>query len=128
MKTCNDYLTSDRKYPERLSKATSQIKLEAYYLLACVDGLMSELGIEQYEITSGFRTAESNAAAGGSKNSAHLTGEAVDISDSDKKLAENITSELLTRYKLYMEQPSKTPGWIHLTTRAPKSGKRIFYP
>ena len=44
LKTCNDYLTSDRKYPERLSKATSQIKLEAYYLLACVDGLMSDLG------------------------------------------------------------------------------------
>ncbi|MDH4172141.1 MAG: hypothetical protein OEW90_05005 [Betaproteobacteria bacterium] len=34
----------------------------------------------------------------------------------------------LAEYGLYREHPSVTPGWCHLTTRAPGSGKRTFYP
>jgi hypothetical protein len=29
---------------------------------------------------------------------------------------------------LYREDPGSTPGWVHLTTRAPKSGRRTFIP
>lgn len=29
---------------------------------------------------------------------------------------------------IYIEHPSATPGWSHWTTRAPKSGNRVFYP
>jgi hypothetical protein len=34
----------------------------------------------------------------------------------------------LEEYGLYREHPSKTPTWVHLTDRAPGSGKRTFMP
>jgi len=34
----------------------------------------------------------------------------------------------LEEYGLYRESPSTTPTWCHLTTRAPPSGRRTFYP
>ena len=34
----------------------------------------------------------------------------------------------LAEYGLYREHPSATPRWCHLTTRAPGSGKRTFWP
>ena len=35
---------------------------------------------------------------------------------------------MLELYGLYREHPKYTPGWVHLTTRAPGSGKRTFIP
>lgn len=40
----------------------------------------------------------------------------------------NGDNTLLRDCGLYREHPSATPGWCHLTTRAPKSKKRTFYP
>lgn len=37
-------------------------------------------------------------------------------------------NEVLERHGLYREAPAKTPGWCHLTTRAPRSGRRTFEP
>lgn len=34
----------------------------------------------------------------------------------------------LAEYGLYREHPEDTPGWCHLTTRAPKSRRRTFKP
>jgi len=34
----------------------------------------------------------------------------------------------LEEYGLHREHPSTTRTWCHLTTRAPRSGKRTFYP
>lgn len=34
----------------------------------------------------------------------------------------------LEEYGLYREHPSATHGWCHLSTRAPGSGHRTFYP
>jgi hypothetical protein len=34
----------------------------------------------------------------------------------------------LEEYGLYREHPDDTPGWCHLTTRAPHSGHRTFKP
>jgi len=34
----------------------------------------------------------------------------------------------LEEYGLYREHPVSTPSWCHLTTCAPGSGKRTFYP
>lgn len=34
----------------------------------------------------------------------------------------------LEEYDLYRERPEDTPGWCHLTTRRPGSGRRTFIP
>lgn len=64
----------------------------------------------------------------GAPASSHKEGMAVDIYDPDGALDRWITDLLLERHGLYREHPADTPGWCHLTTRAPKSGRRSFHP
>lgn len=86
----------------------------------------------------GFRGAEE----GGAAHSSHKilwkleggkwvhdeTMAAVDVYDPADVLDRIISDEDLERFGLYREDPSATPGWCHLTTRAPGSGKRTFLP
>ena len=65
----------------------------------------------------------------GSSKSAHKVAQAVDIYDHgelDKWLDEN--PDVLIKYDLYREASASTPGWCHLGTRKPLSGKRTFKP
>jgi hypothetical protein len=66
----------------------------------------------------------------GVPESAHKTGQAVDIydprGDIDKWLLTN--EKLLDHFELWFEHPDKTPNWCHMGTRKPKSGNRFFYP
>lgn len=66
----------------------------------------------------------------GAPQSAHKTGEAVDRYDPDGKIDGWLIAnpDALERHNLYIEHPSATNGWSHWSTRAPKSGKRIFFP
>lgn len=66
----------------------------------------------------------------GAPLSAHKTGEAVDIFDPLNTLDNFITKnpELLVRFGLYREAPEATAHWCHLSTRAPHSGNRTFFP
>lgn len=64
----------------------------------------------------------------GAKNSAHKTGEAIDVYDPSGMLDHWIDDHLLETFGLYREHPDATNGWCHLSKRAPKSGKRTFYP
>ena len=73
----------------------------------------------------GFRLT---TATTGSAKSSHKEAKAVDIYDPANLLDELITDALLTAYGLYREHPDSTPGWCHLTTRAPGSGRRTFKP
>lgn len=81
-------------------------------------------------VSSGYRPGEYNKKAGGAKNSAHLTCEAVDFHDSDDKIKEFVVKnpKILEDCSLFMEDPSKTDNWIHLQIRIVTSGKRIFKP
>jgi hypothetical protein len=81
-------------------------------------------------VSSGFRTSDANHKANGAKNSAHITGEAVDIEDKDWKIANLINNDvgLLDRFDLYMENTHYSPGWVHLSTRKTLSGRRVFVP
>lgn len=80
----------------------------------------------------GFRTPGSRE---GAANSSHREGRGVDDFDPDDAFdswldgfeADGLNTKL-TEYGLYREHPSATPGWSHLTTRAPASGKRTFMP
>ena len=66
----------------------------------------------------------------GAPNSAHKSGQAVDVYDPDGDLDDWCLDNLetLEALGLYLEHPAATKGWCHLTTRAPRSGKRVFYP
>lgn len=96
-------------------------------LLDTINGLLAEFGSKR-KVNSGYRRPVDNAACGGSPRSAHLTCEAVDLEDKDGKLKAFCTSEVLEKWDLYMEHPSKSPSWCHLQTRPVRSGNRIFYP
>lgn len=82
-------------------------------------------------INSGYRTPEDQARINPSApQSKHLVCAAVDLEDKDRKLMSWCLSHLdiLTRLGLWMENPTKTPTWIHLQCLPPKSGNRIFNP
>jgi hypothetical protein len=81
-------------------------------------------------VSSGWRPGIFNKKAGGANNSAHITCEAIDIHDADGEFAKWCLDNLdvLEKAGLYMEDPSRTIGWVHLQTRAPASGKRVFLP
>jgi zinc D-Ala-D-Ala carboxypeptidase len=78
-------------------------------------------------VSSGARCLAVNLKAGGKTRSAHMDGLAVDFVRTPE-LAAFCTVENLTKYGLYMEHLSATPTWIHLSSRPPKSGNRIFKP
>lgn len=73
----------------------------------------------------GFRLPTSTT---GSATSSHKEAKAVDIYDPGESLDDWLTDEKLEEYALYREHPDSTPGWCHLTTRAPGSGNRTFHP
>jgi hypothetical protein len=73
----------------------------------------------------GFRLSTSTTGAPGS---AHKEGQGIDIFDPEETLDEWLTDEILEQSGLYRESPGKTPGWAHLQTRAPGSGRRTFLP
>lgn len=82
---------------------------------------------------SGWRPPEVNAATqGAAKMSKHMTGQAIDITDTDNQLDKwlmtPVGQKALTDIGLWMESPSATPGWAHVQTVPPGSGRRVFYP
>lgn len=81
----------------------------------------------------GFRLP---TATTGTQNSSHKEARGVDCSDQSNALDEwldtfehgNGDNTMLEKHGLYREHPSATPTWCHLSTRAPGSKKRTFYP
>lgn len=73
----------------------------------------------------GFRLSTATTGAPGS---AHKEGQGVDIFDPEGFLDEWLTDDVLEKSGLYRESPDATPGWAHLQTRAPGSGRRTFHP
>lgn len=81
----------------------------------------------------GFRTPMSRT---GAPLSAHREAKAVDVHDDADTLDSWLSTfddghggnSKLEQYGLYREAPGSTPGWAHLTTRAPGSGHRTYIP
>lgn len=67
-------------------------------------------------------------AATGRARSSHKEAKGVDVFDPYEALDGWLTDEILTEFGLYREHPSATRGWCHLSTRAPRFGRRTFYP
>lgn len=76
-------------------------------------------------ITSGFRSAQLNAAVGGAKNSAHMYGLAADVAPVQKNMANFLAiQKLFSKFAARMgynsivivekPQPNGLPTWLHL--------------
>lgn len=66
----------------------------------------------------------------GAPNSSHKQGMGVDRHDPRGEIdAWCVThQDRLAVHGIYIESPDATPGWSHWTTRAPGSGRRVFFP
>lgn len=114
---------------------TPEIDMNLYTLLTRINIVRSAWG-RPMTVTSGLRSAEQQKdliSQGLSKatKSAHLTGEAVDIQDSDgllKKWCALNGNAILIKAQLWCESPEATPGWQHFQSRRPASGRLWFKP
>jgi hypothetical protein len=113
----------------KLEDLPEDYRKNAEELLRRVNLFRKEYGQPMY-VTSGYRSPEHNAKIGGSKASAHMSCQAIDFRDGDKKLKEFIAKDpaILEKCDLYMEHPDATLTWIHLQSRPTKSGNRVFKP
>ncbi len=82
----------------------------------------------------GFRLPTATTGRG---RSSHKEAKGVDVFDPADRLDNWITTfdseggaenSLLERHGLWREAPGSTFGWCHLTTRAPGSKRRTFFP
>lgn len=81
-------------------------------------------------VSSGYRPAPYNKAAGGAVRSNHMVCLACDFRDPDGALDAWCLSNLnvLEECGLWLEHPDATPGWCHLQAVPPRSGRRVFRP
>lgn len=99
--------------------------------LAVADGVKLVKNDRKSYTRSGWRPlAVNQATPGAAKVSNHITCEAIDIEDINRQLCGwcMIHQDALEKIGLWMEHPSATKTWCHWQTKAPKSGKRVFYP
>lgn len=124
-----------------LADFTSVVRHNAEVTVNIVNELLQRAGRSDIDsVNSGWRPrAVNDATANSGANSMHITGEAVDLNDPDRTLAtwciDNI--DVLVSLGLWMEHPAwclkvDDKGvvwkWVHLQTRPPKSGRRIYRP
>jgi hypothetical protein len=130
----DDYwMGRNSKYPDEWS---FDIAENAAVLLSRVNLLLSlyyaATGYPQPEVSSGWRPHCINVKAGGAKNSAHVTGEAIDLRDPYDHLDDWLMTPegrlALMQCDLYLEHPTATNTWCHLQTRPPRSKNRVFHP
>jgi uncharacterized protein YcbK (DUF882 family) len=131
--TLNDLLTSSGKYNERVvhPDCTDEVKLNGEKLLEKVNALLTELGVTDCTVSSGFRPSDVNSKiSNAAKKSLHMTGKAIDLVDNDAELAKLFYNNvpLLKKHGLALEHPGWTVGWVHLQSELPKSGNRVFIP
>lgn len=132
-----DYVTKVDRRKEYSSDFTPEINANSIILLSKVNSLLTELGIDSGDVTSGWRPPAINSkTANAAKRSAHMIGKAVDLLDNfNQDLAKLVASrpDLLRKYDLFMEDMGSTRGqntnWCHIDmmSRSDRSS-RIFIP
>lgn len=140
MITLPDYFNSKFDHPE----ATEAMKDNARQLLDRVNALLDEarqagvygdwIDADTGTCVSGSRGGSGDggfrlqASATGAPRSAHKTARAVDVFDPKDELDKWVSDAILSRHGLYREAGEKTPGWLHVQSIAPGSGRRTFMP
>lgn len=137
MITLNEYVGSHRDSPDwtptREQNATRLLAASAALEIEMMDDgvafpinpvTKSGVGGITY---GGFRPQD---CPQGAPDSSHKEGQAVDRYDPRNEIDDWIMKHLdrLEFHGLYIEHPSATKSWSHWTTRAPRSGNRVFYP
>lgn len=117
---------------------TEDVEKNAKVLIAKVSHLLSMIPYEgPVVITSGFRPKSYNKRIGGSPNSHHCYGNAIDLHDPDETIGKWAQNNIayLREHGLFMESlcvthKSEKPSgkWVHFQIKAPKSGSQIFLP
>lgn len=122
------YFTLDELNPRQHVLTQEQI-INLTILIDKISVLRDNYG-KPMKVTSGVRSMEDQMRINPkAPNSAHRTGEAVDILDDGSLkqfIANNLT--LIEELDLYFEDFDHTPTWVHIQTRKPKSGNRFFKP
>ena len=116
--------------------ATPARKTNAGLLLQCVNALLLEYPYTvEINPTTGTRVSgmtfggfRPHDCPQGAATSSHKDGKGIDVYDPHNSLDDWIGDDTLVQYGLHRENPSSTPHWCHLTTRAPGSGRRTFIP
>lgn len=127
--TLSDYFMGrDITHAHELDEA---LRCNAGRTIARVNELLREIGAARTRVNSGWRPHSINAAVpNASARSRHLTCEAIDLRDDDGALDAWCMGHLdrLERVGLWLEHPDATPGWCHVQTVPPRSGRRVFMP
>lgn len=112
----------DSEYP-----LTAHMEENLSELLRAINKFRAIYGIPM-KVTSGYRPGKYNEAAHGAPNSTHLDCRACDFADPDGELDKYCLANqaVLEQCGLYLESPTKTPGWTHLDTK-PRNN-RVFQP
>ena len=137
MFTISDYVGVHIKSPDWTDKRQDNA---AKLILACtpLQLRMESEGI-QFHINPKTGTTISGETYGGFRpqdcpigapESAHKQGLAVDRYDPGNEIDDWLVAhpEALVEFGIYIEAPSSTPHWSHMSTRNPPSGKHIFLP
>lgn len=130
MITIEDYwMGRDKTYSVEL---TDEIRKNAAVTVARANDLLERAGLGELDyVASGWRPKSINDfTANAGKGSRHLTGQAIDIGDPDRRLARWCATHypILEELGLWLEHPGWTPSWVHLQTIPPASGKRCYIP
>jgi hypothetical protein len=129
MLTLSDYFMGrDRSHAHEL---TAELLANARATLRRANRLLDAAGIADGRVNSGWRPPSVNAAIpNASPRSRHLTCQAIDLGDpADELDAWCMTNlQVLERLGLWLEHPDATPGWCHVQTVPPRSGRRVFVP
>lgn len=129
MLTLADYFMGrDATHADELTAALLD---NARVIVARANGLLKLAGIAAGQVNSGWRPHSINAMiAHASPRSRHLTCQAIDLRDADGTLDTWCMSNLhaLEVLGLWLEHPDATPGWCHVQTVPPRSGRRVFMP
>jgi hypothetical protein len=85
----------------------------------CISGAKGGAG------DGGFRLQDSTT---GGVHSRHKEGDALDVYDPLNALDDWLTDDILAEHGLFREAPHSTPGWCHLQSHPPGSGRHTFEP
>jgi hypothetical protein len=117
---------------EYASELTEEIRANAQITVDKTNQLLDRANTGSVHVLrSGWRPRAVNAATDNAATaSKHLTGEAVDIADDDRALADYCAANQadLVEIGLWCEDFRWTPTWVHFQIIPPRSGKRIYIP
>ncbi len=113
------------------AELTDELRANAQVTVDKANQLLAAFG-EERGLRSGWRPQSVNdATPNAAHHSRHITCEAIDLDDEDRRLQEWCSADKganLVPLGLYMEHPIATPDWCHVQIVPPGTGMRVFFP